>query len=120
MNSGSASLSNRILFIGGSQDRIAQIIEEVMLKREQLIVTGVVQGVGFRKFIDRTAKELNLCGWVRNRADGTVEINAQGPENALDELFRKATNGPARSKVLFVQKKVEEPFTSLDGFTIIT
>jgi len=120
VSSGSFRLPNLISCIGVYQDRIAQIIEEVMLKREQLIVTGVVQGVGFRKYIDRAAKELNLSGWVRNRADGSVEINAQGPENALDELFRKATNGPARSKVLFVQKKVEEPFTSRDGFTIIT
>jgi acylphosphatase len=97
-----------------------KINEEVMLKREHMIVSGVVQGVGFRKFIDRTAKELNLSGWVRNLADGTVEINAQGQEKALAELFCHAIKGPARSKVITVQKEPKQPDSALDSFAIIT
>jgi acylphosphatase len=90
------------------------------LKRAQLIVFGVVQGVGFRKFIERTAKELNLSGWVRNLSDGTVEINAQGPGKALDELFRHVKNGSARSTVFSVHKTHKEPDLELGEFTIIT
>lgn len=91
-----------------------------MLKREHLIVSGEVQGVGFRKFIDRKAKELNLSGWVKNRDDGTVEINVQGPENALHELLKNAIKGPERSKVVSVQKMPREADRNLDGFAIIS
>jgi len=119
-SSRSSCLPDLIPCIGVYQVRIVKMIEEVMLKREQLIVTGVVQGVGFRKYIDRTAKELNLSGWVRNRADGSVEIIAQGPEFALDELFRGAMKGTSRSQVSFVQQESGEPDTALEGFTIIT
>ncbi|HWR01735.1 MAG TPA: acylphosphatase [Chlorobaculum sp.] len=97
-----------------------KINEEVMLKREHLIVSGEVQGVGFRKFIDRKAKELNLSGWVKNRDDGTVEINVQGPENALHELLKNAIKGPERSKVVSVQKMPREADRNLDGFAIIS
>ncbi|NTW52113.1 MAG: acylphosphatase [Chlorobiaceae bacterium] len=90
-----------------------------MLKREHLIVSGKVQGVGFRKYIDRKARELNLSGWVRNRSDGTVEINVQGPERALDELRMSAIKGPERSKVVAVQKVQGDADRTLDGFAIL-
>ena len=88
-------------------------------KRRRMIVSGVVQGVGFRKFIDRTAKELKLCGWVRNLNDGTVEINAQGPGKELDELIRQAIQGPARSSVRSVLTEEKNPDLSLGNFAII-
>ena len=89
-------------------------------KRRRLIVSGVVQGVGFRKFIDRTAKELNLCGWVRNLNDGTVEINAQGTGKEVDELIRQAGEGTARSTVHSVRTENKTPDLSLGDFAIIT
>lgn len=90
-----------------------------MLKRVHLIVSGAVQGVGFRMFIDLKAKELNLCGWVRNRMDGTVEIEAQGPEKAIDELLRQAKKGPSRSHVTSIRKEDKEPDHHLDRFSVI-
>jgi acylphosphatase len=90
-----------------------------MLKRVHLIVSGAVQGVGFRMFIDRKAKELKLCGWVKNRIDGTVEIDAQGSETAIEELLRQAQRGPSRSMVTFIRKEEKEPDPNLDRFTIV-
>ncbi len=55
----------------------------------RLVVTGRVQGVGFRYFVRRTARELSLAGRVWNRADGAVEIEAFGPEPALTELAQR-------------------------------
>lgn len=47
---------------------------------KRLIVSGSVQGVGFRYFCQATAIELNLKGWVRNLNDGTVELHVEGTE----------------------------------------
>src|ERR1700757_732984 len=59
-------------------------------------VRGVVQGVGFRPFVYRTARELHLCGWVLNGEEG-VEIHLEGPGSALNEFQRllKTTAPPA-------------------------
>ena len=90
-----------------------------MQKKVHLIVTGTVQGVGFRMFIDRKAKELKLCGWVKNRIDGSVEIDAQGPEKAIEELLLQAKKGPSRSMVSSIKKEEQEPNPNLDRFTIV-
>ena len=90
-----------------------------MQKRVRLIVSGAVQGVGFRMFIDRKANELKLSGWVRNRIDGAVEIDAQGPETAIEELLRQAKKGPSRSIVTSIRKEEKEPDPNLDRFSVI-
>jgi acylphosphatase len=87
-------------------------------KRINLIVYGLVHGVGFRVFIARTAKELNLCGWVRNLPDGSVEIEAQGPEEMLDELFNRAQQGPKHASVTSILKDEKIPDRNLKGFAI--
>ncbi|HEV7669997.1 MAG TPA: acylphosphatase [Thermoanaerobaculia bacterium] len=55
----------------------------------RFVVTGRVQGVGFRFFVRTLARELGLAGRVRNRQDGAVEIEATGSEPALAELERR-------------------------------
>ena len=64
-----------------------------------LEVRGRVQGVGFRWFIVEKAEELDLAGWVRNRADGNVEIAAAGPREALMKLESAARSGPRGARV---------------------
>ncbi|HEY5208580.1 MAG TPA: acylphosphatase [Stellaceae bacterium] len=64
-----------------------------------IIVTGRVQGVGFRAFVRRRAAELGLDGWVRNRRDGSVEIAAMGDPELVDQLMEQCTNGPLLAKV---------------------
>ena len=63
------------------------------------VVHGVVQGVGFRWFAERTARALGLSGWVRNRPDGTVETVAEGDEHAVGEYLARLRRGPSGSRV---------------------
>jgi acylphosphatase len=62
-------------------------------------VHGDVQGVGFRWFVQRTAAGLDLVGWVANRSDGTVELEAEGPDAALGELLVAVHEGPSGATV---------------------
>lgn len=67
------------------------------------VVRGQVQGVGFRWFVARQAHRLGLRGFVRNMDDGSVEVVAQGPDSAVDELARSLIQGPARARVSRVE-----------------
>ena len=69
------------------------------LKQVHLSVRGRVQGVYFRASTQREAKRLGLTGWVKNRADGGVEILAEGEEDALKELIAWANRGPSAARV---------------------
>lgn len=62
-------------------------------------VTGLVQGVGFRWFVREQARRLGLDGWVRNHADGSVEVLAQGDADQLDLLRRALERGPDGARV---------------------
>ena len=64
-----------------------------------LIVEGRVQGVGYRAWGDRTARALNLSGWIRNRCNGSVEIAVQGDQRAVDEFLKLAKSGPRLAHV---------------------
>ncbi len=68
-------------------------------------ITGLVQGVSFRWYIQRKATELGLVGWVRNRPDGSVEFVAEGSREALDRLLDAARVGPASAAVENVETK---------------
>jgi acylphosphatase len=68
-------------------------------QRLHAMVHGRVQGVGFREFTRRHAAALGLAGWVRNLPDGSVELEAEGPRTALDELVRHLNNGPRLSHI---------------------
>jgi acylphosphatase len=69
------------------------------LKQLQLIIRGRVQGVYFRASTQREAKRLGLGGWVKNRGDGSVEILAEGEEEAIRELYGWAQKGPGAARV---------------------
>ena len=60
---------------------------------------GRVQGVGFRYWAQRAARRLGLRGWVRNRADGTVEVVLQGAENDVDAMLAEMGEGPRYASV---------------------
>jgi acylphosphatase len=68
-----------------------------------LRISGQVQGVGFRMYVTRKARELGLTGWVRNRQDGSVEAEIQGAPAAVDAMVAAARRGPAGSVVTGVQ-----------------
>ena len=70
-----------------------------MLLGMHCFVSGKVQGVWFRANTQTQAKQLNLQGWVRNLADGRVEVFACGDEEQLEQLYQWLQQGPLLAKV---------------------
>jgi acylphosphatase len=68
-------------------------------QRLEAVVTGRVQGVGFRYFTRQTARRLDVAGWVRNDPAGTVTLVAEGPRDALEALLAAVAEGPAGAVV---------------------
>lgn len=73
------------------------------------VVTGRVQGVGFRAATQRQARSMGLTGWVRNRNDGCVEGVAHGGHRALDEFMAWLDQGPPAARVESVWSADAEP-----------
>lgn len=64
-----------------------------------LIITGTVQGIGYRESMRREAEQLGVNGWVRNRRDGTVEALIDGNPDAVRQLIAWAHNGPRGARI---------------------
>ncbi len=62
-------------------------------------ISGRVQGVGFRFYMKRKARELNVTGWVRNRRDGSVEALVQGAPEAVEAMIAWTRRGPSSAVV---------------------
>ena len=82
------------------------------------VVTGRVQGVGFRWFVEHAAVQLGLAGWVRNRADGSVEVLASGPRQKLQDLYTELRKGPRASRVENVEVEDAAPDINMKSFRI--
>jgi len=83
--------------------------DESDLTALRIRVEGFVQAVGYRNFIIEEATRMGLDGWVRNRADGTVEILASGETKNVEALVAASMRGPAGSKVKNVELHNSEP-----------
>ena len=93
--------------------------QQTLKERWRFLIEGSVQGVGFRQSCRQRAIDLGLCGWVRNLKDGSVEVQAEGGERALNELRLWCERGPSTasvSRVLFSKM----PVTGHDWFDIRT
>jgi acylphosphatase len=75
------------------------------VKRTHLIISGRVQGVGFRYFCMEQAEGLGLTGYARNQTDGTVEVEAQGAEDKLEEFIRALHEGPRLAQITEIQRE---------------
>jgi len=75
----------------------------------RLRIEGYVQAVGFRNFVIAEARRLGLDGWVRNRADGTVETLVSGGNSKVELFVAAAMRGPEGSKVANVELHRAEP-----------
>jgi acylphosphatase len=84
-----------------------------MIARE-IIVKGKVQGVFYRAWAKEKADELGLNGWVKNRADGSVEIWVEGEDIFVLEMADWCRKGPARARVDDVDVKAIDPAGYLD------
>jgi acylphosphatase len=87
--------------------------------RLHALITGTVQGVGFRYFTLQQAQELGLTGWVRNRWDGRVEVTAEGPHDALNTLLAKLRRGPISAEVQDVQYEFSDSQGEFNRFGVL-
>jgi acylphosphatase len=73
--------------------------EDKKMRRVRALLSGRVQGVGFRNFTSVRAHALGLTGWVRNLRDGRVEAVVEGPDDKVGELIKALKTGPSGSRV---------------------
>ena len=89
-----------------------------MTRQARIIVRGIVQGVAFRAYTRAEAERLGLRGYVRNCADCSVEIVAEGEDGPLLDLIAWTRHGPPAAVVEQVEVSYAEPTSALIGFTI--
>jgi acylphosphatase len=87
-------------------------------QRVRVFVSGRVQGVGYRAFVERAAKRLGVAGFVKNLEDGRVEAVAQGSGEAIEKLLAELRKGPRAAKVEKVDVRSEPPAGGLTEFKI--
>ncbi|HEX5322545.1 MAG TPA: acylphosphatase [Capsulimonadaceae bacterium] len=90
------------------------------VKRVQAIVSGRVQGVGYRYFAAHAAHRLGLKGTVRNLPAGEVEAIAEGEEAALEQFLNELRQGPSAANVDDLQAAWGEPSGRFDHFEAIS
>ena len=93
-------------------------LTEKRVEARRFVVRGRVQGVGFRWFVEREAHVLGVSGWVRNNADGSVEVLAQGTRDQLLGLRSRLRQGPRAARVDDVEESEVGPVAGLSSFRI--
>lgn len=81
-------------------------------------VFGKVQGVSFRFHIKKLASQYHVAGWVRNRADGSVEAVFQGDATYVQQLVEWCRQGPDEAEVAHVDVAATDVDRTLSGFTV--
>jgi len=86
------------------------------MNARQIRVKGRVQGVGYRDALRAEAQRLGVTGWVRNRADGSVEALLQGEASAVDALITWARRGPSLARVTSLEEQpaASGPYTAFE------
>ena len=86
--------------------------------RVHLLISGTVQGVGYRWSCSRAARGFGLTGWVRNLDDGRVEAVAQGPREKLEEFVAWCYRGPSEARVTDIAVTYGEAAETFPDFGI--
>ncbi len=89
-----------------------------MIVARRYVITGRVQGVGFRFFVEAAAAREGIHGWVRNRADGAVEAWIEGDQEAVDRVDAALRRGPGSAQVDDVRVEDVVPVGRVTGFSI--
>ena len=79
------------------------------MNAKRLIISGRVQGVGYRDWMVERARALGISGWVRNRVDGSVEALVAGDVAAVEELSRLCRRGPRMAEVTSIEEEMADP-----------
>ena len=87
--------------------------------RAHAFVSGKVQGVGFRAFVQKQANKMALHGWVRNCAEGGVELEVEGPQASVHTFLEALHKGPPLSQVLQVTVDWKDPNRQTEGFHVL-
>lgn len=88
------------------------------MKQAHVIISGQVQGVGYRFFVKLNAEKLGLNGWVHNTSNGNVEAVFQGSQKKIEEMLSLCRKGPPAADVTQVRFEWEENEDKFDGFEI--
>lgn len=88
------------------------------LRTARIRITGRVQGVAFRDWMERTASDLGVTGWVRNRRDGSVEAVISGEPALVADMLELCRRGPPAASVRDVEVLAEEDDASFSDFEI--
>ena len=97
---------------------MASTDDQSRTQTRRFLVHGRVHGVGFRWFVEREAHILQIVGWVRNNADGTVEVLAMGTRAQLAGLRSRLQDGPRAARVDKVEDFDAEPVAGLASFQV--
>ncbi|MFP3131212.1 MAG: acylphosphatase [Nitrososphaeria archaeon] len=87
-----------------------------MKSRAEIIVEGLVQGVGYRAFAKRVAEKLGLKGYAENLPDGTVKIIVEGEKDQIEDFIEECKRGPPLSEVENLEVKWEQYKGEFDSF----
>ncbi len=91
---------------------------ENKIYRAEIIANGLVQGVGFRYYVNQHAKSLDLAGYVKNLYTGEVLTIVEGERYKIEELFKRIKIGPSYSRVTKVTIDWEEPKHEFKSFEV--
>jgi len=92
--------------------------ERISVQARRYLISGRVQGVGFRWFVEREAHILQIAGWVRNNHDGSVEVLAMGTREQLAGLRSRLQEGPRAARVDNVEESAAEAVSGLNSFQV--
>ena len=89
-----------------------------MIIKKHLVISGKVQGVGFRYWMQNLAINNNISGWVKNRSSGDVEALIIGQEKEVQKLIKQCKIGPSSARIQNIQVNDYNQYYSEKGFNI--
>ena len=92
--------------------------DTLLVRRVKAIVTGRVQGVSYRATTVDEAQRLGITGWVRNRSDGSVELEAEGSAEVIAKLLAWCEQGPSLARVSHLAVEELAPTGATGSFKI--
>ncbi len=107
----------QILSSDSYEEKVTPVDAENAVRRS-ITVSGRVQGVGFRFFVQQTARPMGITGWVKNLSDGSVTMEVQSSPEILDKLVERLKKGNGFSKIVQIKSNDLEVVKGEDKFGI--